>query len=557
KILSQGERLPTTWPVQGTTGYEFMNDIEDVFVDPNGFREIETHYRAMRRLVDSRFADAARGGKRAVLEGPLRADVVRLARRLAPLAREAGQHWTNDELATGITDFIVALPVYRTYVAQAPANDIDRAVIDRALTKLADPKEPIANFVAEAVRQSSEFTRKLQQVSGPATAKGVEDTALYQYVPLVSVNEVGGGPDRPIPHSVERFHAGNIHRAARWPLSLTATNTHDTKRSADLRARLDALSEIPAEWDRSVHRWRRLNAKHRQTIDGRLAPDTNSEYLIYQTLVGIWPPPRTGRRADDIPDRGWRLAARERLVQYVIKASREAKIRTSWTEPNLQYEEALGKFVAAILEPGEDAPFLVDVSRLVSRIGGIGAWSSIARIALHLTSPGTPDTYQGDECWTFTLVDPDNRRPIDYLRRAELLQSPRDFWADPFDHRFKQHIVNQLLTLRHDRAELFMQGSYSPLLVHGARADHVVAFARTLGDRCVITIAPRLVGEWIAAGRPDTWWGDTAVVLPLEFADTHLRSVLSPAAEQDVVPSSGKLELAALLRTIPVAVLAD
>ncbi len=565
KILSQGEKLPSTWPVQGTTGYEFLNDIEDVFVDPNGFKEIETRYRALRHLTDSRFADAARAGKRAVLEGPLRADVVRLARRLAPLARDADKRWTNDELAAGITDFIVALPVYRTYIGDTPADDTDRAVIERALAKLTNPDEPIANFVADVVRTTPEFARKLQQVSGPATAKGVEDTALYQYVPLVSVNEVGGGPDRPLAHSVERFHAANVHRTAHWPLSLTATNTHDTKRSADLRARLDALSEIPDEWERSVHRWRRLNAKHRRTVGGRMAPDTNSEYLIYQTLVGIWPPPRAGRRADDIPDRSWRLSARDRLVQYLLKAAREGKVRTSWTEPNAEYEDALAHFVAAILEPSEDAPFLVDVSRLVSRIGAIGAWSSIARIALHLTSPGTPDTYQGDECWTFTLVDPDNRRSVDYTRRAELLKSPAEVSAharDPFEQRFKQHIVQQLLTLRRERAELFMRGSYSPLTVHGPRAGNIVAFARSFGGRVVVTIAPRLVGEWVASGRHDEWWGGTSVELPLDFAGTSLRSQLLPSpllpsTAQDAVPSSGKLELAALLRTIPVAVLAD
>src|SRR6185436_18193203 len=205
-----------------------------------------------------------------------------------------------------------------------------------------------------------------------------------------------------------------------------ATNTHDTKRSADVRARLDALTEMPHEWERAVRRWRKLNAKHRRVVKGRLAPDTNTEYLMYQMIVALWPPPRSGRRRDDLPERAWRDLARERLTAYALKAAREAKTRTSWVDPDMAYERALADFVAAILEPSEDAPFLIDVARLVSHIAPLGASNALARVAVHLTAPGTPDIYQGDELWNFALVDPDNRRPIDYEIRTKAMAELAD-----------------------------------------------------------------------------------------------------------------------------------
>jgi (1->4)-alpha-D-glucan 1-alpha-D-glucosylmutase len=260
------------------------------------------------------------------------------------------------------------------------------------------------------------FAQRLQQVSGPASAKGVEDTALYVYVPLVSRNEVGGAPDRPLDDAVDRFHAANVRRAKRWPVGLVTTNTHDAKRSGDIHGL--RCWEVPHEWQRAVHRWRRLNAKHRRTVRGRIAPDTNTEYLFYQTLIGLWPAPRAARRSDDLPDRSWRDAACARLTEHMRKAAREAKTRTSWIEPDAEYERAIESFVAAVLEPGDDAPFLPDVARFVSRVAPLAASNALGRLVLHLTSPGTADIYQGDEFWNFSLVDPDNRRQVDYDARA-------------------------------------------------------------------------------------------------------------------------------------------
>jgi (1->4)-alpha-D-glucan 1-alpha-D-glucosylmutase len=285
-------------------------------------------------------------------------------------------------------------------------------------------------------------------------------------------------------------------------------------------------------------------------VRGRLAPDTNTEYLIYQTLVALWPAPRAARRADDLPDRAWRDAARTRLVRYVTKAAREAKTRTSWVEPNADYENAVNAFVGAILEPGEDAPFLIDVSRLVSKIAPLGVSNTLSRLVLHLMSPGTPDIYQGDERWAFTLVDPDNRAQIDYDTNARTLEEldPTAWPSDPT--RSKLFVVRRLLALRRERGDLFRAGSYLPIRAVGPCADHVVAFARVHEGRHVLVVATRLSAE---LGTSDDRWKDTHLELPDELRDVQWHSRL-------VTDSSvyrGTLELSTLLRTIPVAVLAD
>jgi (1->4)-alpha-D-glucan 1-alpha-D-glucosylmutase len=565
KILSNAEQLRADWPVEGTTGYEFLNELEDVFVDPQGFARIDALYRRFRHLPkETTFRGIARQSKLAILKGALEADVRRLVGVVAPAVRAAGIQLKPADLQSAIVELIASLSIYRTYIdGRARIDDADRAAVEHALTDarahaptaLGQALELVARLLLDtadgidpAVRLR--FVPRFEQLSGPAMAKGVEDTALYVYVPLVSRNEVGGAPDRPLERAVAHFHEMNCLRAERWPLTLNATNTHDTKRSADVRARLDALAECAVEWERTVRRWRRLNARHRATVSGRLAPDTNTEYLIYQTLVAIWPSPRPGRRSDDLPDRVWRDQARTRLVRYVLKAAREAKTRTSWVAPSAEYENALNAFVAAILEPSDDAPFLIDVARLVATLAPLSVSNSLSRVALQLTSPGTPDIYQGDEQWSFTLVDPDNRGQVDYdayMRALEEIESPA---SSSEVSRPKLSLVHRLLQLRRERADLFRDGVYLPLHAIGARAENVVAFARVHDGRHTLTIATRLPG---ALGTSAERWGDTHIELPPELRDVSWQSRL--AAD----PSSyrGTLELSALLRTIPVAVLAD
>jgi (1->4)-alpha-D-glucan 1-alpha-D-glucosylmutase len=569
KILSFGETLPRDWPVQGTTGYEFLNELEDVFVDPAGYQSIETTYRATRRLGGTTFRDIARAGKAAVLENALRADLDRVAILANIIATRAGKAWSTARFAEAIKAFVAALPVYRTYVdARGVMSDRAREVIDRAARAAREQAEPeIVDYVAALLRGETgedplrpQFVQRLQQLSGPAAAKGVEDTALYRYVPLLSRNEVGGAPDEPLSDAVERFHGASAERRCRWPSSLVCTNTHDTKRSADVRARLDVLSEVPRDWQRVVRRWRRLNAKHRRTVRGRIAPDPNTEYLFYQTLIAIWPAQRMGRRVDDLPDRAWRDAARERLVRYMLKAAREAKLRTSWTDPDSAYEAALTAFVRETLEPSEDAPFLFDVARLVARIAATGFANSLARVVIHLTAPGTPDLYQGDELWNFTLVDPDNRGQVDYDARVAALDrldetgrrlssgSPIDLT----DNGLKLLVTHRLLDARRANAGLFIAGQYEPLSLRGARAGHVIAFARIDGPKAIVTIAPRLAAELeadVRAGK--VWWGDTTIRFP---EGLQARAWHSPITGQGF-PGMAEMPVADLLRPLPIAVL--
>ena len=577
KILSPGEMLRTSWPVEGTTGYEFLNDLEDVYLDPAGYDEIERCYRRLRRLGTETFHDMVIEAKTQVLEGSLAAEVGRLAEHLAPMARAAGKSFRTDHLEAGIVAFVASLGVYRTYLDdRVPVEDADRTTVvaaaNDARARCRDVADVVA-FISDVLLgilspidadDRLRFTQRLQQLSGPAAAKGVEDTALYVYVPLVSRNEVGGAPDRPLDDAMGRLHRANGRRAETWPRALVCTDTHDTKRSADVRSRLDALTEVPQEWERAIRRWRRLNAKHRRTVKGRMAPDTNSEYLVYQTLVALWPPPRAGRRSDDLPDRAWREAARTRVSRYMRKAAREAKIRTSWVDPDAGYERALDDFVAAILEPREDAPFLTDVARLVSRVAPMAAWNALSRIVIHLTAPGTPDVYQGDELWNFTLVDPDNRRPVDYDARstmlgsgtlAELEERLHDAGAthaDPFDARLKLLVTQRLLELRRNHAHLFAHGGYHRLEVRGARAQHIVAFSRhDTGGRLVLTLAPRLICTLLPAD-PAAWWSDTVVELPRDLRGRHWHSQI---VSGNITANDDTLALAPILRALPMAVL--
>jgi (1->4)-alpha-D-glucan 1-alpha-D-glucosylmutase len=538
KILSPGETLRQSWPVAGTTGYEFLNDVEDLFVHPAGYASMESAYRGSRRATGPSFAAIARDGKLAVLAGPLHADVKRLSRLLAPMivAARAGP-WKPTDVDAGIRELIASLPVYRTYITRDRIDDEDVRVIEAAASdcarRVAGAVGEVARFVTDVLldrvptagEERMTFVGVFQQTSGPATAKGVEDTALYRYVPLASRNEVGGAPDRSLDDAVDRFHGGNAERARRWPSALLATNTHDTKRSADVRARIDVLSEIDRDWRRHVARWRRLNRRHRQLVDGKLAPDVAAEWLFYQTLIGIWPTLRAGRRADDLPDGDWLVEARKRLVVYMMKAVKEAKVRTSWTEPNEAFEAAVRSFVEGVVAQSPDAPFLGDVARAVHRIAPAASRNALARVLLHLTSPGTPDLYQGDELPTLSLVDPDNRRPVDYATRAQLLASLQDGEIDAAQPHAKLAATARLLRLRRERPALFQQGTYEPIAITGERAEHLVAFHRSAGDDHLVTVACRLTTA--LTGRAGIDWRDTALVIPHAIQGREMRGVLS------------------------------
>ena len=592
KILEHDERLRNTWPVDGTTGYEVLNDIEAVLIDDEGARRIEDAYRRLLSLGERgpRFRDVARRAKQFMLRHSFEADVRRVARLLAPVLRRRDRSARTSRRAIHdlVAQLAAALPVYRTYLDGSEASPEDRALIERTerivrqwgtadaslLARVTDvllrPDDTDAGDSAQLRRRGIAL---FQQTSSPAMAKGVEDTALYMYHPLVSLNEVGGTPDRDITRASERFHGASAERRARWPRALVCTFTHDTKRSADLRARLDVLSEMPDEWDRTVRSWRRLVRGARRKVRGRYEPDVNTEYLLFQALLGIWPAPSSGD-TPFVPTAGQREELRERLEQYILKAARESKMRTSWLDPKQEFEEALRGYVAALLK--ETGPFLESMAELAARIARPGFWNSLTRVVMHLMTPGVPDVYQGDELWNFALVDPDNRRPVDYQRRREVLAEleQRFDGADEAakrayiselvssveDGRIKLHVTRQLLRLRRGNPALFLEGNYAAVESTGRAARHVISFARVHASDAAIAIGVRLsrtLTGGTAAPVGENVWGDTRVFLPESLADlrrwTCVISGNTVEVPRDAFTTG--LRIADVLREQPVALL--
>jgi (1->4)-alpha-D-glucan 1-alpha-D-glucosylmutase len=593
KILSPGERLRDEWPVAGTTGYDFLNQAEALFMAAAGAEQIERDYRRVTRHPQS-FAAVAESGKRRVLHAGLSAGVRRLAHRLLRISPHgAGEPTGLHELATAITETIVFLPVYRTYVDDrhpVPEGE-DRRLLERALAgaRTAGRATPRAlDLLAGALLGSDEtmrtperegqrrrFVQRFQQVSGPATAKGIEDTAFYAYVPLLSRNEVGGDPDAPLAEAVEAMHWANAHRASCWPAAMLAATTHDTKRSADVRSRLDVLTELPEEWEEAVYRWRRWNREHRTLIRGRRLPDANTEYLLYQTLVGAWPlelmaPGRRPVRSAGEDDRACLTQFRGRIAAYILKAAREAKEQTSWVDPDVDFERALESFTTAILSFDSAPEFVDDVAAFATRISRPGMWNALARTVLQLTSPGIPDLYQGDELWNFLLVDPDNRRPVDYARRNALLDDvvagfegdagrgrfAGELLRSPEDGRLKLHIVHRLLRGRAQHPAIFTRGAYRSLRVEGPAAAHVFAFARGSGESMSITAVCRLLARHLrpadALPPASEFWAGTRLLLPAENTPSVLEQVFTGTVVSIGSEAQGVAEL---FETFPVSVL--
>ena len=346
----------------------------------------------------------------------------------------------------------------------------------------------------EARAMQYEFVMKFQQVTGPVMAKGLEDTTFYIYNRLTSLDEVGGDPDQ-FGASVELFHKQNVERNRRWPHAMLTTSTHDTKRSEDVRARINVLSEIPREWRYAINRWVRLNRRHHTLLEGKTAPDRNDEYLLYQTLLGVWP-------IGTVDDKTLADLV-SRLQEYMVKALREAKINTSWLNPNNEYETAVQNFVQNILHRGRANPFLDDFEQFQTKTAHFGAFNSLSQVLLKITSPGIPDFYQGNELWDLSLVDPDNRRKVDYDLRAKLLaqlpqpdpEKARQMVETKADGRIKLYVTSQALHFRNANRALFDQGSYQSLVVGGKQAEHVAAFARSSADKQVIVAVPRLLAR--------------------------------------------------------------
>ncbi|MGH9263527.1 MAG: malto-oligosyltrehalose synthase [Acidimicrobiales bacterium] len=507
KILERDESLPSSWPVQGTTGYDFAAGVGGLFVDPAGEAPLSRLWGDFTgRPVE--YEAMVHRNKHLVMRTVLAADVNRLTNLLVWLCDRHRRHrdHTRQDLTRAVQEVLACLDVYRTYVRPAgmkPSEDDVarvRAAVDRARERRPEIDPDLFEFLGDLLLLrcghgfpdegglgplEDDFALRFQQLSGAVMAKGVEDTTFYQFNRLVSLNEVGGNPGR-FGTAVEGFHADNARMARDWPATLLATSTHDTKRSEDVRARISLLSEIPEDWAAAVDRWAAMNERHKT---GRW-PDRNAEYLLYQALVGAHP-----------------LDA-ERAATFMEKASREAKVHTSWIDPDAEYDEALAAFVKAVVA---DAAFAADLSAFVAPLAAAGRTTSLAQTLLKLTSPGVPDIYQGTELWDLSLVDPDNRRPVDYQARRQVLETVRsasaaDVLARSDTGAPKLWLVQRALDVRRRRQAAFAPGgAYRPLAAAGSRQANVVAYLR--GDD-VAVVVPRLV-----LGLRDGW-ADTAVELP-------------------------------------------
>jgi (1->4)-alpha-D-glucan 1-alpha-D-glucosylmutase len=528
KILARYEALPD-WPVAGSTGYDFTNQALAIFVDPAGEAGMTRLYRRMTPARET-FDDVLYACKKRIMKVNLASEMNVLAREFHQLAMREWRtrDFTLNRMLAALEEVVAAFPVYRTYVSPHGYSSDDRRYIDWALglarKRWRSADVTIFDFLrsvltGEAAPPQDDASSggplyaamHFQQVTGPVMAKAAEDTAFYRYVRLIALNEVGGDPNR-FGMSVQAFHHLAQQRARQWPQAMVTTATHDTKRGEDARVRLALLSEMPREWGRAVRHWQRLNRSRRAEIDGEIVPDKNVEYLFYQSLLGAWPP---GLRPDDLA--GIESLA-ERVDAYMIKAVRERKLETSWSTPSAAYEAGVNRFVRGVLDPSRLNPFLADFHGFVAALSRPGAITSLSQLVLKLTVPGVPDIYQGGELWDFSLVDPDNRQPVDWGSRAALLAQldkarPADLAPYWQDGREKLFTAARLLALRRAHPDLFAGGDYQPLDVVGERSRHVCAFARRNGEAALVVAVPRLVHQLLRGGETADW-GDAAVALP-------------------------------------------
>jgi len=531
KILEADEHLVETWPAAGTTGYDFLNRVNRLFVDPDRADGIRAAY-ARFAGQEQTYAEVVHAAKLQIMSEELAAEIERLTELLADVCedhRRQRDH-TRRELRDALRETIAALSVYRIYARPGRPSGPEESAVVNATVAAVQRRRPdldaeLIRFIGELLlvehqgAAAASFAVRFGQVSSPVMAKGVEDTAFYRYHPLVSLNEVGGDPSR-FGSSSDEFHRAMAFTAAHWPDTMLTLSTHDTKRSADVRARINLLSEIPDAWEAALGRWADLNERHKR---GGL-PDRNAEYLLYQTLIGAWP------------------IGAERAVEFMDKAGREAKVHTSWVEPDPDYEFALRHFVTSVVRDESFAARLEDFlarHRLVER----GRVNSLAQTTLLLTCPGIPDLYQGSEVWDLSLVDPDNRRPVDYDRRRRLLgdlidAGPEEALARREDGGPKLWLIHRLLAHRRRHPSVFDRASgYQALTVSGSKAAHAIAYLRPAG---LAVVVPRLL-----IGLGDDW-SDTTVDLP----DGTWVSLLT----EEEIPG-GRTRLDDLLRYFPVAVL--
>ncbi|HKP85314.1 MAG TPA: malto-oligosyltrehalose synthase, partial [Blastocatellia bacterium] len=570
KILALTEDLPASWPVEGTTGYDFLNYAGGLFVDAANERAFQSLYSTFTGET-LEFDDLLYEKKKLIIERHLTGDLdnlTSLLKTISTTTRDAiDLEWEALMMATA--EAAAVFPVYRTYIARDQVAERDRAYIRDAVEKARARNPNLARALSflEAVLLLDypehlaeehkglwlSFGMRFQQFTSPLMAKGMEDTAFYVFNRLTSLNEVGGDPGR-FGISVDDFHAFNERRAAAHPRTLNATATHDTKRGEDVRARISVLSEMPGEWQRHLELWHEQNRALKKTIEGEEVPSRNREYFLYQTLVGAWP--------FDEPDREQFI---NRMKDYMIKAAREAKSHTFWLDHNAEYEEALIDFTEKVLTPSVSKEFLASFTAFQKKVAHYGLFNSLSQTLVKIASPGVPDFYQGTELWDLNLVDPDNRRPVDYEKRARMLREMKqkeqagltglieELLSTRGDGRVKLFVMMRAMAARNSLKGLFDEGDYAGLKVTGSRSRHIIAFARRRGEQCALVIAPRLLASVIGASEfpiGQDVWGDTSVETAANMVGAW-RNVFTDEA----VSGGRKVSVAEALRRFPLGLL--
>ncbi|WP_342347744.1 malto-oligosyltrehalose synthase [uncultured Nitrospira sp.] len=570
KILGTEERLTSDWLCHGTTGYDYLALVNQLFIQETHQRQIEQIYSRFTKQ-SLRYDDLIYDSKNLIMTSSMSGEINALGHQLNVLSERnrRSRDFTLNSLIHAIREIIACFPVYRTYIGPDPLEgvlDRDRAYIRLAVARAKRRNPAISNLVFDFIRdlllripQNSPdldwevirpFVMKFQQTTSPVTAKGVEDTAFYSYNRLTSLNEVGGEPQH-FGVRLSTFHQYMQDRATQWPSCLSSTSTHDTKRSEDVRARINVLSEIPTEWRQHLKIWNRLNKKFKQPINDQLAPSLNEEYLIYQTLLGTWP---FGGLSDSTQPQF--LA---RIQGYMVKALREAKVTTSWLNPDEAWERAVGEFLAHILSLRSSNSFLQDFIPFQQRIAKYGIYNSLSQVLIKTLAPGVPDFYQGTELWDFSLVDPDNRQPVDYLFRQQRLTELQDLQhttappelvhtllQDAENGLIKMYLTTTALHIRKSRPNLFLEGLYRPLEFKGEQAHHVCGFMRQISSHICVIIFPRLLTNLIPdqtispVGEPI--WGHTSMALPPELATYSFRNLLT----QEIVAPQNDLSMVGL-----------
>lgn len=571
KILGTGEAPKAGWPIQGTTGYEFIGAVTNVLCHSAHADRMDAVYREFTGMQTS-CGTLANEKKRLLIEKDLYGGLENLVYQLKAIASKFthASDFTLTGFRLALEEVLVHFPVYRTYISEDGADERDKQIItwtmekarahlpshfheidfiERMLLAQANPE-----FTKEEKGNALEFAMRLQQFTSPLMAKGIEDTFLYVYNRLLSLNEVGNDPNV-FGASPEEFHAYNRGRLSSWPHSLNATATHDTKRGEDVRARINVLSELPDEWAAKVAEWHQLNKASKPRVGGQFIPDRNDEYFLYQTLVGAWP-----FRKDE------EGTFRERMREYLVKAVREAKVHTVWVKPDQTYEDGYLGYLDKLLDPDPANPFLASFLPFQKKVAWYGICNSLSQALLKLTSPGIPDFFQGSELWDLTLVDPDNRRPVDYGLRRTYLAGIREretkalpgllaeMLDGPQNGRCKQYLIYRALKARAEFPAVFQTGEYLPITAEGPRKENVLAFARALGKNWCLTVAPRLVAGLVPEGRFPLGrevWGETRLRLPGE-APLRWRDAFSGS---ELESGEGGLPLGDILERFPAALL--